>query len=146
MPSPGPTRSKHASRGEDEARVDGRESVIAHPEAVHDARAKVLRHHVDLPGEARDDRCAVGVSQVDHDALLAAVEHLKITGKAILKAAQHTPGVAIWRLDLQHPGPQLCQHQRRRGPLLVAGKVQNRDAVKGPAHLLLLTLAVPGLR
>ena len=59
--------------------------------------------------------------------------HLKMTGEAIRKSAQPTSGVAVWRLDLEHPGPQLCKHQRCRGPLLVAGKVQNRDAVQGSA-------------
>src|SRR5712691_10166164 len=78
MPGPGPARAKRAGRGEDEARVEGSKRVIAHPEAVHNARVKVLRHHVSLPGEAADDRCATRVSQVYHDALLAAVERLKI--------------------------------------------------------------------
>ena len=96
MPAPGPTRSKHARRGEDEARIDGSKRLIAHPKAVHDARAKVLRHHVDLPGEASDDGFAVGVSQVNHDALLPAVEHLKITGEAILKTAQQPSRITVW--------------------------------------------------
>src|SRR5215471_4703282 len=89
-------------------------------------------------GETADDRGAAGLSQVDDDALLAAVERFKIARKTVCKAAQHPPGVTAWRLDFQHLGPQLCQHHRGRGPLLVAREVQNLDACKGPRHLFLL--------
>src|SRR4029453_1469194 len=57
----------------DEARVEGRQRLVAEAEAVHDAAAEVLPHHVGTDHEARADLDRLRTAQVEGEAALVAV-------------------------------------------------------------------------
>src|SRR4030095_12329358 len=69
----GPGTAEPGDGAVDEARVEGRQRLVAEAEAVHDAAAEVLPHHVGTDHEARDDLDRLRTAQVEGEAALVAV-------------------------------------------------------------------------
>jgi hypothetical protein len=91
----------------DQPLVQCRQRRVVQAEPGQRAGLEVLHHHVGAERQLARQRGAVGVLQVDADALLVAVEHREEAGAG---AQQPARGLAADRLDLDHLGAQVGQH------------------------------------
>ncbi len=90
-----------------EAWVIGAQRVGAEAQALHDARAQPLQHHVDAAREAPRDREIVGLFEVQRDRAFAAPE--EITRVAEAERCFHGP------IHADHVGAEIGQdHPRER--------------------------------
>jgi hypothetical protein len=118
-------------------RVERAQRVGPEPEALHDARAEVLDHHVGLRGELLDDRDGLRVFQVQRQAALAGVELAEIGAVTLSRGvgAQRVPQahvVALGRLDLDDVGPQVGKQARAVGAGKHDGEVEHAHAGERP--------------
>ena len=97
----------------DQARVGLAERGVIEPVLGHGAGLEVFGHHISRAGEPTRQRRALGLVQVNGNALLVAVEHRKETGTG---AQQMAGAVALDRLHLDHLGPQVGQHHAAGRP------------------------------
>jgi len=103
-----------ADRGVDQARIDGRQGLIAQAHPVHHAGAEVLHHRVGAGDQLAQQLPALGLLQVDDDAALVAVaggEEAAVLVLGVVGAvrAALAEEVAAGRLDLDHLGAMIGQ-------------------------------------
>ncbi len=93
------------------------------------APGEVLGQHVDVGQEAAHERAALGVPQVERDALLVAVEREegdRHAGRGRVAVAALV--AAARRLDLDHLGTQVGEDRGAERPRQEAGQVEDADA------------------
>ncbi len=99
----------------DETRIGGAQHVPTDPETLHHAGAVILQHDVGAFDELEQHLPALVGAQVKLHALLAAVEGDEVG--AVGFAAKIAKRIPTWRLDLEHVGAEVGEHQagkRRR--------------------------------
>ncbi len=79
----------------DEAGVVGGERLVADPEAIHHAGPEVFENHVGRRGQAAQDRRAVGMGEVEAEAVLPAVLLGEVGGDRVHPRVGVTGEVAL---------------------------------------------------
>ena len=116
------------NRAVDQPGIDCRKRVPAQPQPVHHAGAIILDHHVGLGRQVLDQRDPLGGLEIDHHALLGAVDCQEIVALAIADRRKPSRFVAGRRLDLDHFRAEVGQRQRRCRPCQHARKIEHAHA------------------
>ena len=105
-------RQESLVRNVDQPRKLLRQRFVVEPERRHEAGPEILEHHVGLADQLEGARLALRRVDVEHDALLVAVERAE---KADAEPGQLARLVAARRLDLDDFGAQVGEdHSARR--------------------------------
>ena len=126
-------RAERADRAVDDARVAGRDVVVAEAEAVDRARPERLDDDVGAGREALGQREVAGVLEVERDRALVAVQ------PEVVRRALVVPGrsplarvvAAVGALDLHDVGAEVAERHRAQRAGEHAGEVRDEDAVQG---------------
>ena len=130
--APRPRLPEPADRCVDEARVAQREGVVAEATARKGARTVVLKKHVAIVGQAGDQLCALGHTDVNARVALPGVE-LGVQDTDAVNTRWHAPTqIAAGRLDLDHVGAEVREDAAARWPGDDLREVQNPDALERP--------------
>src|SRR5215471_15424871 len=109
------------------ARGDG---CVVKPDRVERARPEVFDDDIGFREEAIDDGTAVGVLEVDRDALLVAVDAQVV--RAFAFDERRTPRARVvaarWMLDLDDPRAHVGRKHRAVRSREHAREIENRDA------------------
>ena len=99
----------------DQPRVNRRQDVPAQPPFLQRARLKILDQHIGFPHQTLDQRSAVGLTQIQRDALLVPRFRQPWQGIPTIRHRAKPPrGVAdTGEFDLDHLGAELAQLRRR---------------------------------
>src|SRR5690349_6219109 len=117
-------------RAVDEARIALRDRLVAEAELLERAGAEVFGEDVRAVEELAHDGLALGALHVHREAFLVAVEHREKARARMLQAARV---VALERLDLDHLGTEVGEHQAARGPHHHVRELDDADALQGQA-------------
>ena len=101
------TRQEALEADVDAARIDPGKRGVVESVLDHRARLEVFGHHVGTGGQAASHLGTLGLSQVDRNALLVAVEQRE---EARPRTQQMARAVAVDGFDLDRLGPQVGQH------------------------------------
>src|SRR5690349_17469987 len=114
-------------RAVDEPRIAFMQGGIREAELVQRAWPEVLGQHIAALEEAQDQVAALGVLEVDGEALLVAVEDREEAGAGMFE----TPRVvAFQRLDFDHFGAEIGEHQATRGAHHHVRELDNAHTLK----------------
>ena len=128
-------------RGVDQARIAFAERVVTEAETIHHAGPEVFDHDVRAVGEFEHALQVAGISQVDCDAALVAIEREKGVGFAVRSRSEDAPlahPFAFLLLELDDVGAEVGKDLRRERALQQRRKVQNADSVEWPRASRLL--------
>ena len=120
--------------------VDLAHPLVAHAEAVEDAGAEGLEHHVVLAHQAQQHLAPLLALEVDADRALVAVQREEERGLGAVLGALHVgrrPADVVAHagvLHLQHLRPEVREQQRAEAAGQQAGEVEHADALEGEAH------------
>src|SRR3989441_4204379 len=140
------TVGAEALHGEiDQARIQGREGLVAEAHPLHPAGRLVLGHDVGPLDHVEEHGLALRVLEVERDALLVGVEQEEVARvDAGFLGATVPPGLPLaGLLDLDDLGAEPREHLGARRAGLELGEVQDADAVQRCAHRLPPTGIIP---
>ena len=118
---------------EDDARVGGAQRLVVQAQALHQPRREVLDDDVGVADHVQEERTALGLFQVQHNAALVVVEQQEVhrveprhlgTVAARLLAAR--------RLDLEDVGAQPPEELGAGRPGFELGEVENANPAQRP--------------
>src|SRR5262249_53730073 len=128
--------SRH--RDEDDARIDGAQSLVLEAHRPDDAGPEVLEHDVRLLHQRGENVLALRAPEVEAQALLAAV----VDGEVDALTAHHRRMsaclLAAERLHLDDFGAEVGQDHAAAWPGLIAGQLEDAHAVERDAHFAAL--------
>jgi hypothetical protein len=142
--------SKAGNRAVDDARLMRADAFVVNPELFDGADAQVLEDDVGGLEQAKEQRLAVGMLQVERDALLVAIQVHEVRRLAGIE--RRSPGArdfALGRLDLDHRGAVVPEHRRGKWPRQRVGQVEDGDVVEWRRHAGLINYhpcLMPSLR
>ena len=133
-PAMGPRagRAVAGQRGVDQVGVLGGQRLVAQADAVHDAGAEVLQHHVAAPDQLAQDLDGARLAQVERDVALAAVLLREVRGDGVDPRERVAGHVALGRLHLDDVGPHVGQHPPAVGPGEHPGEVEDPHPAQRP--------------
>ena len=115
-------------RAIDQLGIDRAHRLIAEPQPRHHAGAELLDQHIGA-GQQRHKLVAIGlVLEIEHEALLAAVEQREHRALAVEARLVMAHVLAARPLDLDHLGAGLRQQQRGERPRQQRGEIEHENA------------------
>jgi len=114
----------------DQPRIHAAQGHGADAQALGHAGAEVLDHHVGRGGQGGDGLRGIGVLEVEHQALLVAVERREQAAHAFAHGADVAVVIARGRLDLDDLGPQVGQQGRGQRARQHAAEVEDAHAIE----------------
>ena len=122
-------------RAVDDARLPRARLLVADAEPRDGADAQVLEHHVGALEQPEEDRLAVGVLQIERDALLVAVQVDEVRRLvAIERRAPRARDLAVERLDLDDLRAVVAEHRRRERAGERMGQIQDDEVAERRRH------------
>ncbi len=115
-------------RAIDQPRVLLAHGLVAEPEPLHHAGAKLLHQHVGARDQIVGGGAAFFAFQVGDELLLAAVQHGEGRRVAAQKRRDHARGLAAGPLDLHDLGAGFGEHQGRERPRQQRGEIGDQNA------------------
>src|SRR5262245_21165864 len=110
--------AKAGADGEDDARVERRQCLVAEPHPLHDTSAEIVDDDVGAFDQPADDSTSRFRAEVQRDATLVAVEaaeyRVERTGRVVDRRARQIPGADA--LDLDHVSAQSPSIWVQQGP------------------------------
>ena len=121
-------------RAVDDPGIDLPHRLRIQPEARHHARAELLDEDVGAFEERSEPRLVGLLLEVEHERLLAPVEHREVD--ALPAPSRHVAAhfLAARPFDLDDLGARLREHQGRHRTRQQGGKVEDQDAVERGRH------------
>jgi len=124
-----PVLAVAADRAVGNLRIDRPDRFVADTQLVHHAGAKAFDDDIRRCRQTQEDLDAFRLLQVEHHALLVAVDHAEVGTVLTRAGAQRTGVIADLRVfDLDHLCPQIGQVQGGDRPGEQAGEVKHLDA------------------
>jgi len=109
-----------------DVRFDRLDRFVAQSEFFHDTRFEVFGDDIEMGDEFLDQANAVGVLEIDADALFIAIIEQKETTFAIMNRTRKSKGVAcIRRLDFHHLGAHVSHECRGKRSCDDLSEIQN---------------------
>ena len=136
----GPRLTEARDGAVDQLGIELRQRRVAQAQAVHDAGAEVLHHHVGVLHQAAEERLALGGLGVQRDGSLVAVLGEETRAHELLVQFREDPEFAgqvpvLGVLHLDDIRAQQGQVQRGEGPRQHIREIQDLDALEDlPAH------------
>ena len=123
---------KAGADGEDDARVERRQCLVAEPHPLHDTSAEIVDDDVGAFDQPADDSTSRFRAEVQRDATLVAVEaaeyRVERTGRVVDRRARQIPGADA--LDLDHVSAPVAEHLGAARSEHDLGEVDDLDALE----------------
>ncbi len=108
----GPSLPNALTEAVDDAGIAPCDLLVTHAEPVDDTGPKRLHEHVGGSGEAKQALAIARLLQVQHDALLAAIQVPKEHRRRAVRDSDLTARIALGRLDLDDLGAVIRERER----------------------------------
>ena len=122
-------------RAVDDARLPRARLRVADAELVDGADAQVLEHDVGAIEQPEEDRLALGMLQIERDALLVAIQVDEV-GR-LVAVERRPPGardLAVERLDLDDLRAVVAEHRRRERAGERVGQIEDDEIAERRGH------------
>ena len=146
-PGVGPGLSEPGTGRVDQSGEPCLQRFVIQSEFLHHARPEILHQDVRLADQFEEQFAAVGMLQIDRDALLAPVDVLEVAAHALFEGAKSPRLIAAEGLDLDDIGTQVAQGHGREGTREYPGQVDDANVIEcahGSVRQNLATFVVYG--